>query len=365
MTKKILKIVILILFFPVSALAQVGTTTAPAQRYEVQEYYSSTPAPEFKNEILSERTSNSVTYVRPDGRKVKRFYDRDAFYKDQNQEWKQIGTDILPVETILYQNTLFHRIYSWLAAPLVYAQTYFGDNDGVMSSGGQGSWLGARTAGGSTIDSTATPEAGVCGSRGTGTMYVKRGGWQFKTALDLAPDEVVESASFFLYGYTWAGQRFYVTDFSPASSSTLAAGDFDATEVLAPIKYSSLVATTSWNLAGYNEIVLNTEGIAAVQEGTTALMTRCEYDADNTGDGTSEAITGAYLSAYAGTDHDPYLEVVIGSSTPAASGTASTVSFDDGFISSFVLNIFYGFFGFLILHLAYLIFFKSLWQRVR
>ena len=158
--------------------------------------------------------------------------------------------------------------------------------------------------------------------------YLGRTGVIINTS-GLPDDATIDSAVFGVYGYSKSNgdgsPTFGLTLFSPASNTTLVAGDYDSfgnDRIATDIAYADLVT------GGYTNWTITDTDVIDVT-GFTRIMVRDSWDIDNTTTGLtwggSMVFTGysIYDSSESGDTKDPFLQIeyTTGDTTPPASIT--------------------------------------------
>jgi len=168
--------------------------------------------------------------------------------------------------------------------------TYYPDPDPETTSmdayaesdGTARSWASTIALTTGTVSDTATIVFGMGYRQQTDTTFrfLDRGIILFDTS-DIADTDTVDSATISLYGSTKADQTGHGDDTNivtstPASNTSVAAGDFDG---FGSTALSTNIAFADWSTSGYNDFVLNATGEAAIDvTGISKFGTKGGYD---------------------------------------------------------------------------------------
>lgn len=160
---------------------------------------------------------------------------------------------------------------------VLYTETFYPDPhpeissvDGYVTQTGEQTWASLIAALGNGSNDTwdgVTFVAMGAGYAAGGYNMLSRGIFLFDTS-GLPDTAVITAGVLSLYGYGVDDRLFADPDVNiysalPATNNDLVAGDFDS---LGSTPFSTPILSSAWNLAGYNDFVLNAAGIAAISK---------------------------------------------------------------------------------------------------
>jgi hypothetical protein len=210
--------------------------------------------------------------------------------------------------------------------------------DGQVQASDSATWAGLRASGGSSAaDSAATTYCCQWRSDSEGLTWeqLSRSIFLFDTSA-LTASATISAAVLSLFGSAKGvidtnspSLKIYTS--APASSTALAAGDFDSLGTTA--QTDTAIAYASWSTAAYNDFTLNATGRGNISKvGISKFGTRdVTYDvggtepANNSDGSRVSANMSAYTADQTGTANDPKL--VITYTLPAASWTPKIIVF--------------------------------------
>lgn len=238
--------------------------------------------------------------------------NRYRFYS--GQQFKIVGGVWRQVEYATTTATDFQApSQTWFIIRRALAQAVFTSFDGSVSCAGMATWADARTCSSPTADNSSANDYVWQSSFSGGLYYNGRGIFHFDTSP--LSSGTVSSATLNL----WVTGRSnadsftqYIVDVSSvASNSTISASDYPN---IGTTEYSSLLASSA-NLNAYNTFTLNTAGRAEIDvNGYSTFGFITSLDKNNSSPtGVNRLVLD--LSETAGTNHDPYLDVTMATSS--------------------------------------------------
>jgi len=230
------------------------------------------------------------------------------YYKNDNGQVQEIIHERTSQQ--IWQETLIQttteKIEALLKTPYILADSYSSGSDGYVGNVAQTSYALARNTTPSSINSDA--ETYIEAQQHESNKFaITRALFHFDTS---AIDDTysIGTSSLFLYGYNnKSGSENY--NLYTSSSTSLTTGSFfqfNSTPL------ATNISATDFNVAGYNEFILNSTGTSTISKtGTSAFMLRqVDYDVNNSAPPNNlYKVIAVQSSATAGTDKDPYLLV--------------------------------------------------------
>ncbi|MFH1428667.1 MAG: glycine-rich domain-containing protein, partial [Candidatus Margulisiibacteriota bacterium] len=289
-------------------------------------YNSDVEIIDLPNEIKSLRTKYSRTYKNPSGSySLEIIGGEPQYYKDKTGKWWQAeyGTT---TKKIYEKEIGILPIISFIKSAFAYEDTFYPDPsaevnsvDGIVreTTAGQ-TWV--QLTGGTGDDAyDALTTMSVTWAEDVGADTWKEAQRMiilFDTSA-LSAGASVNSATLSIYGSVKqdpsnnAGDiNIYASD--PASNTVLAGGDYDSIGTTA---FSTAITYDGWNIAGYNDFILNANGIAAIDVSGVSKFGARNANKDVAGsaptwvNGTNEFRITGKTAETSGTTNDPKLVI--------------------------------------------------------
>ena len=278
------------------------------------------------NEILERRTKYSTTIkIGKNKFQTEIISGVPQYYKDENNNWYQAEYATTTEEQFKKQTKIsfIKKLFGKTAEATTStfypdANSVDGDAVHVYSLGSGASWstiIGQVGTGANYTDANGKVFYVYADSVSNQWRYLLRGIFTFDTSA--IGTDTINSATLSLRG-TSKNDVLNITpniniySSAPANDTTIVAGDYDS---LGSTAFSTAITFANYNVAGYNDFILNASGLAAIDgTGISKFGVRNpSYDVaaqDPFWSNNVQSIMYAYCSEQIGTDNDPKLVVV-------------------------------------------------------